>query len=472
MINNRKVDFLKWGVLKKRFNSSLVTPYGFVVLILLFQRTYGSFSDITMDYQIIATAASALTWLVLFFLPRFWQSHTNLFFCLACISLASAFMLQELILLTEASPGSLESKQELVVASAVLFSLGYALYCRLWLSAYEKNKPSSSLIYIAAASGISSIIACAPPLLFGTDLIGGFMSFTTRLGVLALTFVCLNAELKKPIQYEEESATTATCIEVWSTIKVILIAVVIARITQGLFLLDEATYKEFGAQILIVVSPIMSIIIITLTRRLGSKSNYISVFYGSLVMFASILLLVSAAVADSSIGFLWVLQFAAFAQFDIALMGVLASIRKSFGKQFFRVTCAAFFIKELAFVAARILRDNIDPSQGSLICVILLVGFLVFAIIISLLNSISNSSEQEDSASIPESLSKSISEHYGLTPREQDVLLFLFQGRSYTSIGYKLFISKSTVKTHANHIYAKIGVTSRDELLDLLNPNT
>lgn len=458
--------------LKKHLNSSTIAPYGFVVLILLFQRTFGSFSDVTMDYQIAATTVSALTWLVLFFLPQFWKEHARLFFGLACVLLFSAFALQELVILMDAGLGPEENKQGFVMAAAVLFAAGYALYCRLWLSAYEKNNPSTTLIYIAATSGISSIIACALPLLFGTSFVGSFVSFIVRLGVLVLTFACLRLELKKPDQFKEEAATTtATYAEVWSTIKVILVAVVIARITQGLFVLNETTYKEFGAQILLVVSPAISIIIIGLTRRLGSKPNYISVFYGSLVMFASIMLLVSTAVADSSISFLWVLQFAAYAQFDIALFGVLASLRNSFGQQFFKLTCATFFIKEIAFVGARILRDNIDPSLGSLICVCLLIGFLVFAITASLFDSISRSSEQEDSVSIPESLSNSMSEHYGLTPREQDVLLLLFQGRTYTSIGHKLFISKSTVKTHANHIYAKIGVNSRDELLDLLDPN-
>ena len=50
------------------------------------------------------------------------------------------------------------------------------------------------------------------------------------------------------------------------------------------------------------------------------------------------------------------------------------------------------------------------------------------------------------------------------------MLYALLQGRSYTNIGHRLFISKSTVKTHANHIYSKMGVGTRDELIDLLEP--
>ena len=53
-----------------------------------------------------------------------------------------------------------------------------------------------------------------------------------------------------------------------------------------------------------------------------------------------------------------------------------------------------------------------------------------------------------------------------LTPREQDVLLLLVQGYSGPYIGKVLFISPETVKVHVRHIYAKIGVASKDELIE------
>jgi ATP/maltotriose-dependent transcriptional regulator MalT len=48
-----------------------------------------------------------------------------------------------------------------------------------------------------------------------------------------------------------------------------------------------------------------------------------------------------------------------------------------------------------------------------------------------------------------------------LTDREREVLKMIALGMPNKSIGNKLFISEKTVKTHANHIFRKLGVASR-----------
>lgn len=52
-----------------------------------------------------------------------------------------------------------------------------------------------------------------------------------------------------------------------------------------------------------------------------------------------------------------------------------------------------------------------------------------------------------------------------LTGREADVLAGLQQRRSNAQIAAELHISVETVRTHARHIYRKLGVSSRRELL-------
>ncbi len=52
-----------------------------------------------------------------------------------------------------------------------------------------------------------------------------------------------------------------------------------------------------------------------------------------------------------------------------------------------------------------------------------------------------------------------------LTSREADVLAGLQQRRSNAQIAADLHISIETVRTHARHIYRKLGVTSRRDLL-------
>jgi DNA-binding NarL/FixJ family response regulator len=51
-----------------------------------------------------------------------------------------------------------------------------------------------------------------------------------------------------------------------------------------------------------------------------------------------------------------------------------------------------------------------------------------------------------------------------LTPREADVLDLLRRGRSNAEIAASLHVSVETVRTHARHIYRKLGVRTRREL--------
>jgi DNA-binding NarL/FixJ family response regulator len=55
----------------------------------------------------------------------------------------------------------------------------------------------------------------------------------------------------------------------------------------------------------------------------------------------------------------------------------------------------------------------------------------------------------------------------GLTDRERDVLRCIARGLNNAEIATELFISDATVKTHINHIFAKIGARDRAHALIL-----
>lgn len=52
-------------------------------------------------------------------------------------------------------------------------------------------------------------------------------------------------------------------------------------------------------------------------------------------------------------------------------------------------------------------------------------------------------------------------EALGLTERERDVLRLIVQGRTNREIAAELYVSETTVKTHINHIFAKLGARDR-----------
>lgn len=447
------------------------TSFGFIVLVLVYQRAYSSYTSVSMDYQIALAATSALAWIALLVFGRRIEQASRAWAGLSFALLMLSFCGQELFILQARST----ENEALLYGSTTLFSIGFALYCRLWLAVYEGKPPRSTLVYLAGSSALSAVVACLPPLLLGFDAIGAALAFAMRLGVVCGSFWCLAQELSvlcpddahgQPIGAGAKPSER----EAWSAVKLVIVAVLASRFVQGLLVLNEAGYRDYGAQILLIASPLVSILIVLIVRKLGTRPGFVSSFYWSLVTCSLIVLLVSAAVSDSSIGFLWVLLFAVYAQMDVAFMGILASLASSFGSSFRRLTCLAFAGKDLVFVLGRVLRGEVDVPVGSFVCVAVLLAATVFEIVVYLLQTYKNSHERDEPTSVPEALSLSIGSRFELTPRENDVLLALLQGRSYTNIGHKLFISKSTVKTHANHIYAKLGVSSRDELIDLLDP--
>lgn len=57
---------------------------------------------------------------------------------------------------------------------------------------------------------------------------------------------------------------------------------------------------------------------------------------------------------------------------------------------------------------------------------------------------------------------------YNLTARECEVFELLARGRSLPVIADQLFVTTGTVKTHTMHIYRKLDVNSKQELMDLV----
>lgn len=57
---------------------------------------------------------------------------------------------------------------------------------------------------------------------------------------------------------------------------------------------------------------------------------------------------------------------------------------------------------------------------------------------------------------------------YGLTPRELEIMQLLCKGRTKAYIAEKLYLTENTVKSHVKHIYAKLDVHSKQELLNLV----
>lgn len=83
--------------------------------------------------------------------------------------------------------------------------------------------------------------------------------------------------------------------------------------------------------------------------------------------------------------------------------------------------------------------------------------------------------ELNDAVSLPPSirpeepsLEDAVAKEYDLTAREQEIVSCLARGLSIGDTAQKLSISENTVKTHAKRIYGKLGIHSKQEVIDLV----
>ena len=56
---------------------------------------------------------------------------------------------------------------------------------------------------------------------------------------------------------------------------------------------------------------------------------------------------------------------------------------------------------------------------------------------------------------------------YDLSPRESQVLRLMAERKSVAQMEEDLFVAQGTIKAHVNHIYKKMDIHSRAELLAL-----
>lgn len=133
-------------------------------------------------------------------------------------------------------------------------------------------------------------------------------------------------------------------------------------------------------------------------------------------------------------------------------------------------TLAAIFA--LWFIAA----DEYENKALAGAVAIIPIALAIATVLLLLARRVDIARELVPSLQFPERLDSSslsnrckiVSGAYGLTRREQEVLELYCEGRDVPYIESALSLSKSTVKTHTTHIYQKVGVSSKQELLDLV----
>jgi DNA-binding CsgD family transcriptional regulator len=114
--------------------------------------------------------------------------------------------------------------------------------------------------------------------------------------------------------------------------------------------------------------------------------------------------------------------------------------------------------------------DFITLSKVSIVITMLLI--ITYSFILTEKDLLSYKGVEKDGkpGGIMQSCS-TIAASYSLSPREEDVMRLMVKGRSIARIQDELYMSKGTVNTHLHHIYQKLNIPTRQELLDLVEKN-
>lgn len=120
----------------------------------------------------------------------------------------------------------------------------------------------------------------------------------------------------------------------------------------------------------------------------------------------------------------------------------------------------------LAAPVAWLLAQQVSRGALSMTALVLvLVYTLLVASLLVKRKDTTKASSSETARTGIEELCRAAGIRYGLTPREGDVLQLLARGRSVPFIADELHISQSTTKGHVRHIYEKMDVANKQELL-------
>jgi DNA-binding CsgD family transcriptional regulator len=141
----------------------------------------------------------------------------------------------------------------------------------------------------------------------------------------------------------------------------------------------------------------------------------------------------------------------------------------------FSIACYGFFWRNMGgYLVAQEMTALSAQSIGSVTVLFLLAcSIVVVSVYIRRLAVFVDETQKDDARRKSERLSEqdsldALALAHGITAREQEVCGLLLKGYSASKIAARLFVSESTVRFHLRNSYRKLGIHSKQELLDLI----
>lgn len=372
------------------------------------------------------------------------------------------------------------------VAFGVAFGAGLTMLTTAWGSVFARLEPENLLFNSALGIMLAAITHVAAEPLSPTPL-GLAMVACTLVASIALLFVARTLDepaAPQPADAEREEdgdhrarLRKARAI-LWMPLVGACITCFIFGLTWDPVISSEQTRlpDPLGAWKSLIGPSLLAIVVALIVLRKADSSPLRLLNQAVYPMAVALLLALPVISTDSNVvaGAIDVLTQASFAVIALAIWCSMASAARSVPLAAAVVFPACLVLLALAFVVG-LCGIAIIGTDGRVICLIMLTVYLALIAI-----SFAQGSRQregrrteprgaDDSRTYIHRRCDTLAVERGLSPREREVLYYLGRGYNHGYVAEKLYISENTVRTHVRHIYGKLSIGSREELLALID---
>ncbi len=372
----------------------------------------------------------------------------------------------------------------LLVALAVCAGVGGAVLFLLWAEAYACLGPSRCIVFGSTACLLAGAVALAVSRM---DLAGSTVAVAllpAACGLLAST--SLSWARREPLAQgrPDDAPKGPTRYPIPWKIVVLMATAGFASGFAGSLLVDA---DGVGAVHRICATALFGALLLGGFLLRGGEVDTRVLAWGTLpVALASFIAIpLAGAVTGGAVSFLVKFSYVSFTLFTLML---LANIAWRYDIPTLRMFAFARAASEGAMLAGILIRRWLRASgaldDGATLWLITIIGLVaVVGCVVLWFSERSVTSDWGAMGVDPKSgrhvpsrgelvrrRCEALAQEHGLTPREREVLELVADGLNAGQVEQALFLSHNTLKTHLRHIYAKLGVHTREEAAALANP--
>ena len=363
------------------------------------------------------------------------------------------------------------------VACGICAGIGFFFLLMRWfayLVILDSNRVCSILLFVllVAFSGLFFCIKTRLP-----------TRIYLSLAFLVVSALCLIACLRYPITDDETTRTSpktkglivkAACFSFTSAFASMLVWVFDVKVYEST-LVDGLVNSNLDAYSYLI-SGLMVVVTFAILWVLSRKTTFLLLPFHRIMLFTLIMSIAMAIVGEHFFFMAYTLSHFAFFLSQVGMWMIFIRASYLFADSSLRYMPLMVAVQYLGYLAGFALFYVLRPVffiEGW--NMLLLIGALVLVSIVFLfvftekeIESVEFVVGKSSKGSFKLKCAK-IQEQYGLSDRELEVFMLLAQGKNAITISEELFIAYSTVKTHKNNIYGKVGIHTQQELLTLVD---